>query len=533
MMHIQSFCERYGKWLFLFALIFTFAYSFFYEVHISNHDYLFYMHFVDEGDYVKHAMVSGTIWFSKPLWFLLGHKLWMWKVWAWGMACLTAVIPYYALLNKEQRNKYAYIMALVVLVLNLRYGLEPPKYAYLFNIVMLVCFVKYLQANKISWSIAVSMCVALMTFVRFPSVFVWPVVVFAMVVLRKNWKHTLSMILLPTLFFVGLVTITNGDIGTYFEDLLGNVGAAANGSHSIMNLFWGYVTSTTHAIAYMILICLPLFMYGMWKKKESAIFKVGYLFSFLLIAAIMIIHPTEHLSCALTMAVVLLCAFCNNWNLKQVVLGATIVITNMFCSVGSDCGFVHEYYCVSFVPFLFVNGITDDKLERKAVLSEKWSFDMLRLVPLFTTLTMILCLSTLADKCIVLGKKYSSGIVNGSELSTNLSGVYFSKQSMRKYSDLQKEYSELKKTHDEVIYWGTHLTHLMTFANNQWPVTRIWDISSKDKESMAFRDFSDYVRQNKPVVIDIEKHPNTEVFMKSQGYKITRKNLCNIYVMGK
>ena len=444
MMHIQSFCERYGKWLFLFALIFTFAYSFFYEVHISNHDYLFYMHFVDEGDYVKPAMVSGTIWFSKPLWFLLGHKLWMWKVWAWGMACLTAVIPYYALLNKEQRNKYAYIMALVVLVLNLRYGLEPPKYAYLFNTIMLTCFVKYVYTNKIGWVVAVSACASLIAFVRFPSFFVWPVVIFAMLLLRENWKHSLSVIILPTIFFIGLVTITNGSIGTYFNKLMGNAEASASGSHSLMNLFHGYVTTTIHAIAYMTLICLPIFMYGMWKKKESAIFKVGYFLSFLLIAAIMIIHPTEHLSCALTMAIVLLCAYCNRWDWKGIVLGATIVITNMFCSVGSDCGFVHEYYCVSFIPFLLLDSKTDNKLKRKTALGNKWSFDIERVMPLFTALVLILSISTIADKCIVLGKKYCSGIVSGSELSPNLDYIYFSKQSMRKYSDLQKEYDEDK-----------------------------------------------------------------------------------------
>ena len=93
--------------------------------------------------------------------------------------------------------------------------------------------------------------------------------------------------------------------------------------------------------------------------------------------------------------------------------------------------------------------------------------------------------------------------------------------------------TKIKDSHGDVIYWGTNLTHLMTFANNQWPVTSIWDISNKDIESKSFTEFSEYVRQNKPVVIDLEKHSNTETFMMSQGYKIKKKDLGNIYVFDK
>lgn len=528
---VQCLCERYGRWMLLFSLLFTFAYAFFYELDISNHDYLFYMHYVDEGNIENHAMVAGTIWFSNPLWTLFGRRLWMWKIWAWCMASLTAVIPYFSLLKKEQRHKYAYVMALVILVLNLRYGLEPPKYAYLFNVLMLTVFIKYLQTNKIGWLVSVSVCVALITFVRFPSIFVWPVIIVAMILSKRDWKHTLLVLALPMIFWGVMVTITNGGIGSYFENLLGHAEATVSESHSLVNLFRGYVVTTTHAAAYMTMICLPLLFWGIWKRKDNAVVKVGVVSSLLLILVIMFIHPTEHLSCAMTMAALVICAYCRCWNWNGIVLGATIVIANMFCSIGSNCGFVHDYYCVCFLPFFLITSNGTEQQEKKQSNTRTHYLDMEYALPMFVTLVMVLYISTLTNKIYVLGDKYRSGIVNGRELSTNLNGVYFAKKSMQKYYDLQKIYGEQERVQGNVIYWGTHSTHLMAFINNQWPVTDIWDISNRDINNKAFKDFSRYIIQNKPAVVDLERHQNTELFMESQGYRIKKSNLANIYTL--
>ncbi|MCF0232237.1 MAG: hypothetical protein HUJ63_08245 [Enterococcus sp.] len=268
---IQNFCERYGWVVMGGALVFTLIFSLLLSLDVSKNDYLYYMHLVDNYDCSQDTMVVGTIFFSKPLWLLFGRNLWMWRIGAWLINCVTALIPFFLLLNKEQRHRYAYVMVLVIVVLNWRFGLEPPQYVSLFNTLMLTCFIKYLQNNSYRFILAVSLFVALITFVRFPSVFVWPVVILAVLLLRQNIKHTLTAALLPLLFFACLVSITNGSICGYFGDLTSTLHQSATDDHTIKKIFVSEIYHTIQLIKFVLVLSLPIILFAVCKIKKSII----------------------------------------------------------------------------------------------------------------------------------------------------------------------------------------------------------------------------------------------------------------------
>ena len=531
---IQNFCERYGWVMMGFTLLYTFSLSLLYSADMSNHDYLYYMHLAENGDYSSEPLIAGTILLTQPILAILGHHLYLWKIGAWVINCITALIPFFALLNKEQRKKYAYIMVIVLFVFNWRFGLEPPKYVYLLNTIMLTCFIKYLEDNKYGWTVGISILLALIAFVRFPSFLIWPVVVLSMLLLKRNIKHTLTVIVLPLLLFLWFISITNGSVGLYFSDISNYMNESTSEDHSLLVIFLSEVQTTVNAFAYTFILCAPLVFFTLLKVKQTLVYRVLFALASLIAIAIIFIHPSGRLcSCALCMTVGLIYCNCNGWTMKNIVMVSTLLITMMFASTGSNCGFIHDYLVGCFIPFLVAN--TPALKENKQCQNEHNIIHAVNngvLTSIFATLSLIIIVSLYVSGFKGIKEKYYKdsnwSFCNAEVVSHNLDNIFMCQEECESLTRFQKEYNNYSKSSKDVIFWGGG-SHIMSFANDRWPVTNIWNITSKNKDAKAFKDFKNYIMSNKPIVIDTEKHLNTESFLISLGYTKTAKDGYSVY----
>lgn len=525
MKSIVGLFEKQGWILLLLVVICTLLKSVFFDVDYANPDYFWYMRFVNEGNYAREPFVAGTIALCDPIAKMLGNNLLSWRLWAWGMNFLIFAIPYVFLLNNEQRRKSAFVAALALCLIEGRYGLEPPKFVYLFYAIMMTCFVTYYKSQKFIYVVIISLMCALIGFVRFPSVFVWPVIVVAFFIKKSPFCHRVTIASLPILLFVVLVSCTNEGIIQYFSDVRTYMKESAAQDHAAHIIFFSEVKTTILAIIYTSFILLPFLCNRYIKQKwsDNKIIKVGCIVP---IIAIYLIHPTPHHGFALVLAVFILGLYAVSWNLDSVVLCAAIAIGAMFCSVGSDCGFIHDYYSIVFLPYIVYNLGNYIGGEHNLVRIDR-NFKRI----LFLMVSIIIFAHELSF-VMEFQKEYVSkghiSIVDGNVVSEKFKGVALTQKSGEHLGQLQKEYESYNKKNKDAIFWG-RASHWMSFINDKYPVTNMWEITSANKDGKAFKDFCSYIEKNYPVVIDTENHENTRRFLLEKGYHSIDKQHYVIY----
>ena len=546
-----TFTVRQNKkhYFYVATLIFTICYTFIYSsggmIDISNHDYMYYMHLCSNSNYKEYPMISGTMLLYKPLNILFGNSYWMWQKFHWLLNLTILFIPFFCLLNYNQRRSYLIVAVLLVLTASNRIGCEPPRLVYFFLSIALTSLIKYHKSKRFLWIIIISICLSFIAYVRFPSLFVYPVITLAVMCLSNNIKHKITIILLPLITFFILISLTSGDIQSYFYDLSNSLKSTSSGSHSIKQLFIACIQSVFCDTIYSIVILLPFILFSLWNKRKKKIFFIAsficlalsvfcifhcppsgnnptiHLFNYTL--SLIFYHPIPQLYGTLFIAILILYLRDSNFNKSNIAIGFAIVFASMLASTGSDFGFIHEYMSIAFLPFIAIN--------TPSIHPNKKHINPMRLI--FLCLCYALILSTLYSQYKKLNHNYYNegtiNVINGGIISDNLNYVFFGKQDYNRMSDMQYEYNRLKIKYTDVVFWGWW-SYYMSLANNKWPIRSEWDISSKDSNGKALNDLKDYSSAHKVTIIDTEKHVNTEKLLSSLGYIHIEKQYYRVYI---
>lgn len=517
--------EKYGWLLLLLIVAFTLAQTALFDVDYANPDYFYHMRLVAEGNYAREPFLSGTIALGVPIAALIGDKVIIWRLWTWGMNLLICGIPYLFLLDCKQKKKSAFVAALALCIMEGRFGLEPPKFVYLFYVIIITCFIAYHKSQKFARVIVISIMCALIGFVRFPSIFVWPVVVVAFLFEKRPILHKVTVLILPILLFRCLVSCTNGSIIQYCEDIRVYMKESASESHATHLIFLSEVKTTVLACIYTVFMILPFVSTRLIKWRGVSKRAVQRLCAIPIIA-ILLIHPTPHHSFALVITVILLGWIANGWEKNSIVMGLTIIIGAMFCSVGSDCGFIHDYYSVSFIPFLIYNSeclVGGETNLQKACKSFK---------QVLFPIVAIMLFANIMSFAKEFEKEYNHEgrivFVDGDVISEKMKGVIVSQRTADRLCSLQDEFNLYGQGNNDVIFWG-RASHWMSYINDKMPVTNMWEITSANKNGKSFKDFCTYIEAHSPVIIDTEKHLNTKEFLLSKEYRIVEKPYCTIF----
>ena len=106
--------------------------------------------------------------------------------------------------------------------------------------------------------------------------------------------------------------------------------------------------------------------------------------------------------------------------------------------------------------------------------------------------------------------------------------MYFGEKKLARYLKAEKEYKILEKEKQDVIFWGMD-AHIMSLANDKWPITRLWKVSSVTGDNAAMNDLGSYANLKRPYVIDMEENENTEKTLLSLGYQRIQKKYYSVY----
>ena len=272
MLQIKSkYVDRGGITLLVLTIVFSFFYSMGYTLDGSQYDYMYYMHLVDDAEYAEDTLVVGTLFLYKTLWYLFGNTLWLWNRFHWFLNFFVICIPYLFLLNNRQRKKYAYVQALAVLLFCVtRCGCEPPRLVLLFALFAVTLFVRYVKLQNSKLILFISLLLALIAFCRFPSLFVYPLFVVAVMLTARRKIHSLLIIVLPVIFFCLLVSFTNGSIIAYISDMKSSFvyESSSSPSHSVYAIFMSEVDSIVELLKFSVIAIVP-FILLIGKKKNK------------------------------------------------------------------------------------------------------------------------------------------------------------------------------------------------------------------------------------------------------------------------
>lgn len=530
----KTYLDNFGIILLIFSILFSFFFSLVYTLDGSQYDYLYYMQLIDEGNYKESAMCGGSLFSYKPLSILFGKSFFLWNRFHWVLNIITIFIPYLFLLNSEQRKRYAFAQALAVLLFCVtRCGCEPPRLVLPCAIISICLFVKYAinHNTKLLWGI--SLLLSLIAFFRFPSLFVYPLFVVAVFLIAKNKRDGFITMTLPVVFFCLLVTQTNGNIISYIESLRNGVSntSSLSPSHSMSAIFMSEVESVLELMYFSIVAVIP-FLLLLWKKKN----KVWWIASpviLLLMLNLIRINPIPRWACAIIFVLCFFFIFENKFSRESLACSLLISFVPMITSVGSNCGFGYDYVSVAFLPFMAI------KMKSIYLEEEYFSIDSFHLpfkkgllYPAFYIVVFVLFASNLNVRFKNIREAFiyngSVSLVNGERLSPNLKNIYFSEGAIMPLLEAENEYSQLSTRNADVIFWGMD-AHVMSFANEKWPITDLWKISSVDGDNAAMYDLDEYVKKYRPIVIDMEKLENTNKLLTSIGYQRIVKNNYIIY----
>ena len=449
--------------LLILTLCYTLIYSSGGMTDISNHDYMYYMHLCSDSDYSRHPMISGTLLIYKPLFSLFGFSFWKWQKFHWMLNLVTIFIPYFVLLNGSQRRRYLFVAILLVLIAHYRMGCEPPRLVYFFGSITLTCLIKYFKINRFVWILIMSICLSLIGYVRFPSLLVYPLVALAVICFTNRIMHRITILLLPIVLFLILVSITSGSVQQFFSDLSNSLNDSITGDHSMKLLFFSCAQSLVCDAIYTVILLLPFSLYILWKKLKYRILLVATCFSFILSLcsifyypawgdeiphlylanitfSMVYYHPIPQLFGAFFIVVIILYLYDYKFDSKTFILGLIIIFSAMAASAGSNFGFVHEYMSMAFLPyFASLSPSIDIQQAHKC----KYSKPSLRLWIVCLCIAMIV--STLMNDVRTLHREFCSegkiAVINGGgKLAENLDNVYFGEQSFGKLTGMQKEY---------------------------------------------------------------------------------------------
>lgn len=500
----------------------------------SQFDYLYYMHLVDIAEHSEKPMVVGTLFFYKPLLSLFGNSMWLWNRFHWFLNLFVICIPYLFLLNKKQRKKFAFAQALAILLFCVtRCGCEPPRLVLLFAMTAVTIFVKYAKSHnsKLIWFI--SLLLALIVFCRFPSMFVYPLFVFAVVLIAKKRSDSLLILTLPITLFCLFVTFSNGSIVAYISDVQNSLAHASNTSpsHSVSAIFMKEVECIVELIKFSFISIIP-FLLLLWKKKNKLWWFVSPVIVFMVLNLIRI-NPVPRWASAITVVLCLFFIVEKKFSSDAIAKSILISFVPMITSIGSNCGFVYDFVSVAFLPYLAVN-MKSINNERKYYSIEDLHLPFNRGL-LFSAFTLVV-VALFCSNLIVRFKNIKSeffengtvSIVNGEKLSPNLKCLYFREGRLEPYLQAENDYKLYKASNKDVIFWGMD-AHVMSFANDQWPITNIWKISSVNLGNAVVKDLEKYVNSKKTVVIDMENSENTDKLLSSLGYKKIKKEYYTIY----
>ena len=535
MLQIKSkYVDRGGIILLVLTIVFSFFYSMGYTLDGSQYDYMYYMHLVDDAEYAEDTLVVGTLLLYKPLWYLFGNTIWLWNRFHWFLNFFVICIPYLFLLNNRQRKKYAYVQALAVLLFCVtRCGCEPPRLVLLFALFAVTLFVRYVKLQNSKLILFISLLLALIAFCRFPSLFVYPLFVVAVMLTARRKIHSLLIIVLPVIFFCLLVSFTNGSIIAYISDMKSSFVYESNSSpsHSVYAIFMSEVDSIVELLKFSVIAIVP-FILLIWKKKN----KIWWMISpvVVLLALNMIrINPIPRWACAIAIVICFFYLVENKASLKSFAMVLLVVLVPMFTSIGSNCGFGSDFVSVAFLPFLAADmkSINTDS-EYFSIKSIDCSFDKGLLYSAFFLVVITLFLSNLNVRFKNLREAYYEDgrirIVNAEALSPNLKNMYFGEKKLARYLEAEKEYKILEKEKQDVIFWGMD-AHIMSLANDKWPITRLWKVSSVTVDNAAMNDLGRYANLKRPYVIDMEENENTEKTLLSLGYQRIQKKYYSVY----
>lgn len=535
MVRIKSeYVDEFGALLLIFSVVFSFFYSFGYTLDGSNVDYLFYMRLTEEGDYSQNPLFVGTLLLYKPLCSLFGHNYWLWQRFHWFFNLLTICIPYFSLLNSKQRKQFAFVQALAVLLFCIsRCGCEPPRLVLPFAIIAVCLFIKYTKSKDFRHIVAISLLLSLIAFVRFPSLFVYPLFVFAIILLHSKVRDKVGIVFLPLVLFSFLVSFTNESPLSYFHDLkihFADMSTASPG-HSISAIFYSEVKSVIELVYFSFISIIP-FLLLLWKKKSKIWLGIS-LIVVLLVMNIIRINPIPRWACAIAIVLGLFYMVEHKYSRQSLSISFLSVLVPLITSVGSDCGFGYDYVAVTFLPYFAANMQSVVKRNEYYYCSSiNCSFNKGLLFPaFFLVITMLYCSNFIVRIKNVRDAYFLDGsvsIVNAECLSPNMRNTYFSEKNIARYLEAESDYKQLSNEGRNVIFWGMD-AHLMSFSNNKWPVTHLWRISSKDGENAAMSDLETYIKIEKPIVIDMQKDANTCDLLTSFGYQKVEKKYYLIY----
>lgn len=535
MLRIKTkFIDNGGIVLLVLTIVFSFFYSMGYTLDGSQYDYFHYMHFVDEAKYADKTMVVGTLFFYKPLWAIFGNSMWLWNRFHWFLNLFVICIPYLFLLNNKQRKQFAYVQALAVLLFCVhRCGCEPPRLIMFFALAAVTLFVRYTRLHDIKSICFISLLLALIAFCRFPSLFVYPLFVTAVILTAKKKTDSVLIVVLPILFFSVLVSLTNGGIIAYIDDIKNSFTRTTNisPSHSLAAIFMKEVECIVELITFSFISIIP-FLLLLWKKKNRLWWILSPI-TVLIVLNLIRTNPIPRWACAITIVLCLFYIIENKFSLESLTKSLLISFVPMIASVGSNCGFIYDFVSVAFLPYLAIC-MKSIKNKKEYYTLEDMHLPLNKglLLPAFTLVVAALFCSNLIVRFKNIKNEFfengTISVVNGIKLSPNLKYIYFSESSITPYIEAEKDYKLYKEKNKDVIFWGMD-AHLMSFANDEWPITNIWKISSVNPYNVVVRELEEYAKTNRPVVIDMENSENTEKLLSSLGYKKLEKKYYTIY----
>ena len=521
----------------LFSILFTFFLSFCYPMDGSNDISLHYLRLAADNDCTTNTMVAGTTFFYNLCSEFFGHNYWIWQKLSWLINALTVLVPYVFLLNARQRRRYAFVAALAMLVMQQRFGCEPYRLVFLFMTIMMTSFIKYVDTKKFEWVFFVAVMLPLIAYTRFPSIFVWPLMIIAFIVLNYNKLYTYFVALAPLLLLVWLGLLCNGTIDGYFDAILSDIDGVGAMGHTVGSVFWAGVASMLETLLYALLIAFPCVMCVAWKVKEVDVFKTLAMAGAGVVTLLVIVYPSEHILAALVWCAAALHCYDKHFARKNVAVAMTVVLAPLFCCAGSYDGFIYDYFSVCYLPYLAVHTQSLDirrHKEKHHHHSDVYRYVKRRLYrrPLMGFIA-VFTFATLLSRFIAFGKTYMECgelyMVNANSLGANLNRNYVGEETYDRLDALSKEYIMLTRQYDEVVFWGPDAS-TMSLLYDKWPVTYMCNTSSADADSKAFSEFKDYIKEKRPVVIDQERHANTATFLLAIGYKKTSKEGHDVFV---
>lgn len=511
------------------VLISSYVYSFF---GLDWTDTFYYLNLIRHGTIGENAMISGTLLLGKLLFAIIGdHYLILWKTIDWLLLMASLFIPYFMLLDKEERLSSIYLIIFAIPCLTDRFLFDPRELTFFFSSICLTCFIKYIITRNFVYLSVCSFLLALLVFVRFPNILFFPLFLFALVGVRYLYKnqfcghryvlHLFIFFFLTLCFFIGFCTITNNGILPYIDAVRESMTSVDNG-HSLKSLIIGDLYQIRTVVFYAALLIVFLIGFIFLKKHKYISKPISLILGVLLYIIFFTIVVKGHHDALnfsynfrmLLIGFIVFIMFLVSYK-EPVKKNLALLLFILSCSavpaMGSDTRLFSMLPILAyFLPFIYIRYNVSNYVECKSFI---------------VVLALLLFVSTIYRNSWATSLDGSLFKVNTelSAIDKRLSFIHSTKGRANDLSDMLGIYKKISKKNN-VIFWGARSKILIYLTDAK--DLNMKDFWSEISHESAYNEYQEYVLRNRPYVIYVNNgYAKTSDalngFMYKQGYRIS------------